>query len=930
MPSLDVKSFNLEITSNSSHNVNPVLSYSPNYFVPFPCPSQKRGESYSSEYSNTLPVKHKFFKNLSLVVNSGVPETTNTLDEHLYPYQFFNIPSKFIDEFYAFALKNSKANAVSLDRDIWSFQSPLFDSLVKLFNGCFTPVNGQGYYPTNFDPRNSRHVNIFTRLKWQKGLVLNPPFSNLSLHLYFLFCVSTFLNTVLIIVTPREKRFKFWFEEFFTLELETNLSFLKGVQESLVLNSSTRGRAPQKTNLVFLNIKGDNISIKNKTCGSLLPNLIQAREIYLVVRRGLNKEENLKVHLVDKVKAIKDEASNLMDPNVKSGPTIGEKWSFQMKKALTELECFGKVSPEIVYNFLPYDKAMRSRVADYLLPRGEKVDVRDTLTPIRLADAMDRLKKKTNINNRKKIYIRSRKELHCNICHLNTHFTEHCFEYLDPKLKAHPRDIFRVRLVQFINKWVKRPVVLPDKRIIETYLGYLKRLDSLIHEGANTFVAEFEEFSGLNFKECSDRIGTSFSKWEESIHYHYAIGAPKHKLLKIVLGYKLPIEEKLIPQWDIFQGFKTARFPNDKKNDLDTGLKSKRKFVAPRYFFKLIQPVFYIEQGEKIREIFNSIVLNCYLPRYKVKLDSLKKVLNLIKSKRRVIIGDCSDAYMLIKIAPDSLKFLGVDTSGLNPEKFKNWSDRDKGLFGYSILPFGIRIAVYIFCRMIEHFKALLNLISDTLSFIDDFFIALPEYLNETEALAARDFVWGWAKLLNIPLSEKNKNRPDFVNVFIGAWLDSENQLVRPSKKRIVKLMELILNIIDSEQVSLRELSRLVQTIASMQVSFPFGSLVNKMISRLYSYATNDVGHDPKSSMNKMVPVDHYLIDFFSQWIDIIGTILNPDEFHDLHNCRNFLVSDVGVLKTGGFLFFTGLITNRVSVKVRGESLLENNDPVRE
>ena len=75
-----------------------------------------------------------------------------------------------------------------------------------------------------------------------------------------------------------------------------------------------------------------------------------------------------------------------------------------------------------------------------------------------------------------------------------------------------------------------------------------------------------------------------------------------------------------------------------------------------------------------------------FLTRYKVKIDKLNKTLNNIMKRKKALVLDCTDAYMMIKMAPSSLKYLGADTSGKDPAENKNQHDRDKNLFGWTVV----------------------------------------------------------------------------------------------------------------------------------------------------------------------------------------------------------------------------------------------------
>ena len=113
---------------------------------------------------------------------------------------------------------------------------------------------------------------------------------------------------------------------------------------------------------------------------------------------------------------------------------------------------------------------------------------------------------------------------------------------------------------------------------------------------------------------------------------------------------------------------------------------------------------------------------------------------------------DLTDAYYQISLALKSLPFVGANVGNLK--------DLEKGLcelFGYRTLPFGIRTAVFVFTKMLEHFVGFLNLFMRARSYIDDIRLTVGNTLVESQEKIQRrlEFAYKIAGYLGLKVSKK-------------------------------------------------------------------------------------------------------------------------------------------------------------------------------
>ena len=222
----------------------------------------------------------------------------------------------------------------------------------------------------------------------------------------------------------------------------------------------------------------------------------------------------------------------------------------------------------------------------------------------------------------------------------------------------------------------------------------LKKLKKLVFLRAKNFRDLWNNFSNNKYADKFRSFAQSFSEWENFLDFHYAIGASRNILLKILVGVEIPFFKEP-PCLDLYNEHGSNIEIRQEKHDPAVGVKERKKIYAPRRYFHNISPVFYLDQNDKVREIFNATVINAYTPRYKTSLPSLLKWLNQKKWGDIDHKMDLTDAYNQIKMATTSLKHLGVNVGDI-----KSILQGKAEVWGYRSLPFGLRVAVFIFIKM--------------------------------------------------------------------------------------------------------------------------------------------------------------------------------------------------------------------------------------
>ena len=81
---------------------------------------------------------------------------------------------------------------------------------------------------------------------------------------------------------------------------------------------------------------------------------------------------------------------------------------------------------------------------------------------------------------------------------------------------------------------------------------------------------------------------------------------------------------------------------------LQDALDTKKVMPIPEKYVKFSCPIFVLKQGDKYRTIWNGILLNHYIPKFKFRLPKADDVFKLILGKSKLSLDYQSDTVLTI------------------------------------------------------------------------------------------------------------------------------------------------------------------------------------------------------------------------------------------------------------------------------------------
>ena len=295
-------------------------------------------------------------------------------------------------------------------------------------------------------------------------------------------------------------------------------------------------------------------------------------------------------------------------------------------------------------------------------------------------------------------------------------------------------------------------------------------------------------------------------------------------ILDIVeFGYKLPFTE--IPPSSVSSNNRSAIDHSDFVQEsisqlLESGcvrLMSTRPYIVNPLSVS-------VQNSGKKRLILDLRKVNLFLAKYKFKLEDLSNVKEVLSPNDYMFKFDLKSGYHHVDICSEHHKYLGFSWNFNGVVKY----------FAFTVLPFGLSTAPYIFTKLLVPLKrkwrgeGIINFI-----FIDDgWFKVDHETANDVVAKVQADLSHA-GFLAN---EDKCVWHPKQVLTWLGAIIDSRDGSFSPTDSRIQKI-----------SVSIEELSKFgvnspcpVKSIASLagqivSLKFCFGNLVSLMTRNIYS-----------------------------------------------------------------------------------------------
>lgn len=254
----------------------------------------------------------------------------------------------------------------------------------------------------------------------------------------------------------------------------------------------------------------------------------------------------------------------------------------------------------------------------------------------------------------------------------------------------------------------------------------------------------------------------------------------------------------------------------------------------------------------KKRLILNLKKLNKFIRTSHFKLEDMRTALKLVTHQCNMATMDLKDAYFLIKMHPDSRKFLRFSF--------------DNQLYEFNVLPFGLNTAPYVFTKIMKPVSKFLRsagLLSTV--YLDDWLLfGQNREQCLTNITITKDLLTSLGFIIN---EEKSVLVPSDSCKFLGMIIDSNNfQISLPADKRsrIKKELE---DLSSLNRCKIRKFAQVVGLLVSACPAVEYGWLYTKEMERCkyLNLKNNDGNYD------SFMSIPESLLPDIRWWLNSIG-----------------------------------------------------------
>lgn len=264
-----------------------------------------------------------------------------------------------------------------------------------------------------------------------------------------------------------------------------------------------------------------------------------------------------------------------------------------------------------------------------------------------------------------------------------------------------------------------------------------------------------------------------------------------------------------------------------------------------------------------MRFILNLKALNMFIETQHFKLEDLRTVLNIISKDYFSATIDLKDAYFLIKIHPESRKYL----------RFILEDEYNTQMFEFNVLPFGLCTAPFIFTKLMKPIMKLLRSCGFLSSiYLDDIYLVGKSYHECQENVRITcELLKALGFIIN---NQKSRYIPSKRCQYLGYIVDTQMwQVSLPLEKRerIMKELQVFVRL---KRCTIRRFAQLVGVLVSACPAVEYGWLYVKELERC-KYL-NLKGHD---DYDRIMTIPDSLLPDLHWWITAINT--------SVHRIRN-------------------------------------------
>ena len=326
----------------------------------------------------------------------------------------------------------------------------------------------------------------------------------------------------------------------------------------------------------------------------------------------------------------------------------------------------------------------------------------------------------------------------------------------------------------------------------------------------------------FDFEKSSDSCLFKVGSLREHVDFwSNSIRASDFIINTIVEGYRIPFfdlpENFVIPNRS--SAFKFKDFVNEAISELIERGCVKEVLIPPKF----INPLHVVQQsGGKCRLILDLSYLNRFIWKQSVRFEDIRTVFDLFQSGYFFFTFDLKSGYHHVEIFPDHRQYLGFSWNFGSVVKY----------FVFTVLPFGMSSAPYIFSRLV---RSLVNywrgLGRRVVTFLDDGIGGSPDYAScLVHSRLCRSDLDSAGFFVNL---QKSVWEPSQVGTWLGFHLDFSLNFITVPLPKITKLQESISRILALRFVNAKDLASVAGQLNSMFLAI--GNIVRLMSRAMYA-----------------------------------------------------------------------------------------------
>ena len=329
--------------------------------------------------------------------------------------------------------------------------------------------------------------------------------------------------------------------------------------------------------------------------------------------------------------------------------------------------------------------------------------------------------------------------------------------------------------------------------------------------------------SGTVFKSHVVEVRESLAYWESLALSNFAVKLIKH-------GLTIPFRNKLKVNKLCKRNISARKSSRKNSKILRKEIKShlhqqvieRAKSNIPlfeNYIFTKLKP------SGKYRVIFDMKILNTYIRLPRLHMFTFSKAYRSLHLCKFACSIDLSDAFWHIGVHEAYRKYLAFRFDNVN--------------YWWTAMPFGLRTAPYLFCKLMGTVvKHIANKFHILFFYMDDLVIVAPSL--ELAKQHVQTVISEFSKAGLTINYEKSELIPKSVITFLGVDMNLIDKTLRPSSKNIELCMSKALKFCDGGRKSLKEFQSLLGNLNFAASYIQYGRINLSPLHRFSSYFSND------------------------------------------------------------------------------------------